>query len=70
MKFKVEEWEPKACRVRSKVPILVAKHRGIETCGSEMSVIQVHLETAPPVDITSPSPVDLTKSLAYFNRLI
>ena len=39
MKIKVEERERNACRIRSKLPFSVAKHRGSETRGSEMSVI-------------------------------
>ena len=40
MKIKVEERERNACRIRRKLPFSVAKHRGSETRGSEMSVIR------------------------------
>ena len=39
MKIKVEDRERNACRIRSKLPFSVAKHRGSETRGGEMSVI-------------------------------
>ena len=39
MEIKVEERERNACRIRRKLPFSVAKHRGSETRGSEMSVI-------------------------------
>ena len=41
MKIKVEERERNACRIRRKLPFSVAKHRGSETRGSEMSVIRL-----------------------------
>ena len=39
MKIKVEDRERNACRIRSKLPFSVAKHRGSETREGEMSVI-------------------------------
>ena len=39
MKIKVEDRVRNACRIRSKLPFSVAKHRGSETRGGEMSVI-------------------------------
>ena len=44
MKIKVEEWERNACRIRRKLSFSVAKHRGSETHGSEMSVIRVKIQ--------------------------
>ena len=41
MKIKVEERERNACRIRSELLFSVAKHRGSETRGSEMSLILV-----------------------------
>ena len=39
MKTKVEDRERNACRIRRELPFSVAKHRGRETHGSEMSLI-------------------------------
>ena len=39
MKTKVEDRERNACRIRRELPFSVAKHRGCETHGSEMSLI-------------------------------
>ena len=39
MKVKVEERERNACRIRVKLSFSVAKRRGSETHGSEMTVI-------------------------------